>query len=257
MSVEKLKLEGNEAFKQKKYSQAIELYNKALELNPDAETSSALFSNRSACHFQMKDYPHALEDADNCIRCKPTWEKGYFRRGVALKAMGNMDDARKAIQEYLRLHPGDTTAQDTIAELNNAIRERNNNAKPSLQKNPESARIIGNSLFSEGKYDRAAEFYTRAIELDPTSSPQKANCYANRAACFQQTHMYHDMVSDCNHALEINPSHVKALMRRGIAYEGMEKWKLALADYEAAQRISPGLSAVSQGVLRCQRSIRR
>lgn len=256
MSVEKFKQEGNDAFKQSKFTKAIELYNKALELNPDSEISSTLFSNRSACHFQLKNYPLALSDADNCIRCRPTWEKGYFRRGIALKAMGVIDDARKALQEYLRIHPGDATAQDTIAELNNAIRERNNNAKPSLQRNAEDARVIGNSLFSEGKYDRASEFYTRAIELDTKNSPQKANCYANRAACFQQTHMYKEMVSDCEKALEINPNHVKAFMRRAIAYEGMEKWKLALADYQAAQRLSPGISAVSQGVLRCQRSIR-
>lgn len=256
MSADQFKQKGNAAFGEKNYKEAMSLYTKALELNPDTETAGALYSNRSACLLNLHDYPRALDDANNCIRCRPTWEKGYFRRGMVLRTMGNLDDARKAFQEHLRLRPDSRDVQDILTDLNKEIHDRNSTAVPSKQKTAEDAKMIGNSLFSEGKYERAAEFYTRAIELQKEDVPEKANFYANRAACYQQTHLYHDMVSDCNKALEINPNHAKAYMRRAIAYEGMEKWKLALADYEKAQRLAPGIQAVSQGVLRCQRALR-
>lgn len=257
MSAEELKIKGNKAFGEKKYAEAISLYTDALKLNPDMETSGALYSNRSASYVYLREFQKALDDAENCVRCRPTWEKGYFRRGVALQSMGKLDDARKAFQQHLQIKPDSSEVRDTLTDLNKEIHERNEKAIPSKQQDAESAKCIGNSLFSEGKYDRAAEFYTRAIELQKEDIPEKANFYANRAACYQQTHLYHEMVNDCNKAIAINPKHPKAFMRRAIAYEGMEKWVLALADYEQAQRLSPGIPSVSQGVLRCQRALRR
>lgn len=36
------------------------------------------------------------------------------------------------------------------------------------------------------------------------------------------------MLEDCNLCLNIDPKNLKALLRRGIAFEGLEKHKLAL-----------------------------
>lgn len=64
------------------------------------------------------------------------------------------------------------------------------------------------------------------------------------------------MIEDCNSALAIDPTHVKAYIRRAIAYEGLEKWQLALDDYNKAKSLAPTLPNISQGVLRCQRALR-
>lgn len=256
MSVDSLKAQGNDFFKQKKYKEAIDFYTKAIDIDPNSEASAALYSNRAACWQAMGNFQKALEDSEQCIRVRPEWLKGHFRKGVALQSMNNPDEARKAFQNALKVEPNNSEVGEKLTELNNLIRERNDKYKPASCKTPEEAKLIGNSLFTEGKYDRAAEFYTRAIDLQKTDTKDKANFYANRAACYQQTHLYQQMVDDCNAAIKIDPSHVKAFMRRAVAYEGMEKWKLALEDYQKAKQLAPSLPVISQGLLRCQRALR-
>lgn len=256
MSIDELKAKGNAAFKAKQYKEAIDWYTKAIALDPSSEASGALYSNRAASWQGLSDYAKAAEDADLCIKVRPDWLKGYFRKGVAMQSMGNPDEAQKAFQEALRVEPNNGEVMEKLQAINAQLRERNGKAKPSSCKVADEAKLLGNSLFSEGKYEQAALFYTRAIELQKEPTKEKATYYANRAACYQQTHLYQQMVDDCTTAIKIDPQNVKAYIRRAIAYEGMEKWKLALEDYNKAKSLAPSLSNVSQGVLRCQRAIR-
>ncbi|KAG5465309.1 hypothetical protein CUR178_00008 [Leishmania enriettii] len=254
--MEDFKTKGNDAFRLKKYEEAIEWYTKAIALDPDSEASGALYSNRAGSWQNLNNFARAAADSEQCIRVRPDWLKGYFRKGVALESMGKYDEAQRAFQDALKLSPGNEEVMDKLQGINNKVRERNEKAKSKECKTPEEAKVLGNSLFKDGKYDQAAEFYTRAIELQKEPVKEKAVYYANRAACHQQTHMYALMVDDCNAALTIDPANVKAYLRRGIAHEGMEKWKLALADYTKAQSLSPGVAGASQGILRCQRALR-
>ncbi|KAI0079740.1 hypothetical protein K474DRAFT_564410 [Panus rudis PR-1116 ss-1] len=58
---EALKDQGNKAFQAKDYDKAIELFSKALDLDPN---NFVLFSNRSAAKAGKRQYASALEDAD-------------------------------------------------------------------------------------------------------------------------------------------------------------------------------------------------
>lgn len=254
--MEDYKTKGNDAFKAKRYQEAIDWYTKAIAMDPNSEASGALYSNRAGSWQNLNNFEKAAADSEQCIRVRPDWLKGHFRKGVAMESMGKYDEAQKALQEALKLSPGNEEVMEKLQNINGKLRERNEKAKSKACKTPEEAKVLGNSLFKDGKYDQAAEFYTRAIELQKENVKEKAVFYANRAACHQQTHMYSLMIEDCNAALAIDPANVKAYLRRGIAHEGIEKWKLALEDYTKAQSISPGVAGASQGVLRCQRALR-
>ncbi|KAK7197254.1 stress-inducible protein STI1 [Novymonas esmeraldas] len=254
--MEDYKTKGNDAFKAKKYQEAIDWYTKAIAMDPNSEASGALYSNRAGSWQNLNNFEKAAADSDHCIRVRPDWLKGHFRKGVALECLNRFDEAQKAFQAALKLSPGNEEVMDKLQSINSKLRERNEKAKSKACKTPEEAKTLGNSLFKDGKYDQAAEFYSRAIELQREPVKEKAVYYANRAACHQQTHMYSLMVDDCNAAIEIDAANVKAYLRRGIAYEGMEKWKLALEDFTKAQSISPGVAGASQGMLRCQRALR-
>jgi stress-induced-phosphoprotein 1 len=257
MSLDEFKAKGNDAFKAKRYDEAIQWYGKGIAVDPDSEASAALYSNRAASYAAQNRHAEALADARECVRVKPAWLKGHFRMGVALESLGRKDEALKAFEEALKTEPQNEETQQKLSDIRAAIKERNEKTKPAACRTADEAKVIGNSLFSNGRYELAAEFYTRAIDLTPTDSEEKANYFANRAACLQQTHQYRPMINDANEALRINPTHVKALIRRAIAYEGLEKWQQALDDYTQVNQLSPGLANVSQGSLRCQRAIRR
>lgn len=251
------KAKGNDAFKAKRYPEAIDFYGKGIACDPNAEAAAALYSNRAASYAALNRHEEALRDAKDCARVKPAWLKGHFRMGVAFEALGKLDDALKGFEDALKTEPQNEECQQKLSEIRARIKDRNDRTKPAQCRTAEDAKIIGNSLFSNGKYEQAIDFYSRAIELTPGDTEDKANYFSNRAACLQQTHQYRSVVSDANEALRISPAHVKALLRRAIAYEGLEKWQAALDDYQQVNSLSPGMSNVSQGVLRCQRALRR
>lgn len=256
MSTAEFKKSGDDAFKARRFMDAQQLYGKAIATNPPAELCGTLYSNRAACWQSLNDFEKALADAEMCVQLRPTWLKGHFRKGVALTSLQRIDEAQKAFEAALKVEPNNEEVQTRMQTINEQLNQRNNSAVPARCKTATEAKQVGNSLFSAGKYEQAAKFYTRAIELTEGISKEKAVFYANRAACLQQTHMYSQMVDDCNAALENDPTNVKAYIRRAIAYEGMERWKLALDDYNKAKELAPGMQIVSQGVLRCQRAIR-
>ena len=50
-----------------------------------ALTDFLLRSNRSAALLQLKKSGKALEDAEQCIQRRPDWDKGFYRKGLALE----------------------------------------------------------------------------------------------------------------------------------------------------------------------------
>ena len=43
----------------------------------------------------MNKVTKAIADAEECIRLKPDWEKGYFRKGNALETLKKTEEVRK------------------------------------------------------------------------------------------------------------------------------------------------------------------
>jgi tetratricopeptide (TPR) repeat protein len=255
-SQDALKTQGNDAFKNKRYDEAIQHYTKAIAVDPNCEACSAIYSNRAASFQALGRFAEALKDSEDCVRVKPNWLKGHYRRGIALESLGRLDEAVRAFEDALKTEPANEEVQERLSATRDRIKARNESMKPQQCQTAEEAKTIGNSLFGVGRYDIAAEFYGRAIALTPGDSEEKANYYSNRAACRQQIHDYKGVIDDANQALNINPNHVKALLRRAIAHEGLEKWKQAFEDYNKVNMLSPGMSNVSQGVVRCQRALR-
>ena len=68
------KEQGTKAFAAKDFKSAVEHFTKAIEENPSDHT---LFSNRSACYYNLNQSSEALEDADKCVELKPDWGKAY------------------------------------------------------------------------------------------------------------------------------------------------------------------------------------
>ena len=74
------KEQGNEAFKQKDYANAINFYSQALQTSP---TDHTIIGNRAAAYHNLGKYTEAEADADKCIEIKPDWSKGYQRKAMA------------------------------------------------------------------------------------------------------------------------------------------------------------------------------
>ncbi|GBG31328.1 Tetratricopeptide repeat protein 1 [Hondaea fermentalgiana] len=87
---------GNEALGNGEFARAVEIYSRALVADPEDEK---LYSNRSLAHYRQDNFKAAIADADEAIRLKPTWERGYVRKALAMEKAGASDEEVLAVYE--------------------------------------------------------------------------------------------------------------------------------------------------------------
>ncbi|KAL4222400.1 Sperm associated antigen 1 [Mactra antiquata] len=85
----------------------------------------------------------------------------------------------------------------------------------------------GNEAFRSNDFKEAITYYSRSISLQPTAAS-----YNNRALAYLKTKDWHGAVSDTNIVLSMEPQNLKALLRRGTAYKGLNQFDRAQADIE-------------------------
>jgi DnaJ family protein C protein 8 len=111
---EGFKAEGNRLLAAKEMAQAVEMYSRAIDLDPD---NAVFYSNRSAAYLAMGDARgKALRDAERCIELRPDWWKGYSRKGAAEHALLRFDAARATYNEGLKLDPDNASLAQAAEE---------------------------------------------------------------------------------------------------------------------------------------------
>ncbi|KAG8659862.1 serine/threonine-protein phosphatase 5 isoform X2 [Manihot esculenta] len=115
---EEIKVLANEAFKARKYAQAIDLYTQAIELNSQ---NAVYWANRAFAHTKLEEYGSAIQDASKAIEIDPKYSKGYYRRGAAFLAMGKFKEALKDFQQVKKLCPNDPDAAKKLKECEKAV----------------------------------------------------------------------------------------------------------------------------------------
>lgn len=90
----------------------------------------------------------------------------------------------------------------------------------------------GNSAYQQRQFSKAANLYTQAIEMAVTP---EAVFYSNRAACYVNFSppQYERVVADCDAALRLDRTYIKALNRRATALEALGRLEEAVRDFVA------------------------
>lgn len=92
-----IKKKADEIFKGGKYQQAIDEYQKLIDLNPDnLKFQSICCSNISSCYSKLNKNDKALEFIKKATRLDPKYDKAFYRKGDIEKAMGNFVDAEES-----------------------------------------------------------------------------------------------------------------------------------------------------------------
>jgi histone-lysine N-methyltransferase SETD3 len=130
-----LKDKGNKAFQAGDYTEALDLYSKAIA---EDEKNHALYSNRSATYVALKRYPEALADAEQCVKLAPEWARGWQRKGDALEALLRYPEAYEAYRKGLELDAGDKNLKEAVEKMSQTLEELKMTASEmNSQPNPE------------------------------------------------------------------------------------------------------------------------
>nr|CAG4640747.1 EOG090X03S1 [Eulimnadia texana] len=116
---DKLKEEANEFFKNQHYAEAIELYSKAIDINPN---SAVLYANRSFAYLRTECFGYALEDASKSITLDKTYVKAYYRRAAAYMALGKSKLALRDYEAVTKARPNDKDARLKFAECSKIVK---------------------------------------------------------------------------------------------------------------------------------------
>ncbi|KAL3680795.1 hypothetical protein R1sor_023751 [Riccia sorocarpa] len=116
-----------------------------------------------------------------------------------------------------------------------------------------AARKLGNDLFKAGRYVEAVTAYGEGLEADM----ENAVLLCNRATCRAKLGQWEKAVEDCNAALEVHPTYIKALLRRAQSYFMLERLDDALRDYEVLRMELPGDVEVRRGLFDVQVALKK
>jgi len=109
----------------------------------------------------------------------------------------------------------------------------------------------GNRKFKEEDFVMALKIYTEALNKCPLAFPKdRAILYSNKSAAEMKLGELSVAIEDCGRAVELDPSYVKALLRRAQMYETTDKLDEALEDYKKVLELD---SANRDAITACMR----
>ncbi|GMM34955.1 Hsp90 cochaperone [Saccharomycopsis crataegensis] len=231
---DKIKAEANTLYKQRKFDEAIELYNKAYETHEDI----TYLNNRAAAEFEKGDYDVAIKTCETAIDKGREVRADYKVIAKSFARIGNCylkkDDLKLAIQFFDKSLTEHRNA-DVLTKLRNAekLLKKKEIEEYINPEKAEEARLEGRDYFTKGDWPNAVKAYGEMIKR----APEDARGYSNRAAAYIKLMSFPEAVKDCDVAIAKDPNFVKAFIRKATAQLTMREFAACIATLDAAKEV--------------------
>ncbi|OCF35933.1 mitochondrial outer membrane 72K protein [Kwoniella heveanensis BCC8398] len=185
-------------------------------------TSAAAGGAGSSAKKNKKKKKKAGDKKDNEKFLSNQGDKGPLLEEIEQPAVPEKKEATSVEKPAEDAHISDVPDAATLESMDEAAR---NTLGTSLKDR-------GNKLYSKKDFKKAVECYTKALEV---SVRKDAVFYSNRAACYTNFSPpeYAKCVADCDEALKLDRTYVKALKRRATALEHLGRDEEAVRDFTA------------------------
>lgn len=125
---EEYKEQGNQAFKQGHYPEAVTLYGKGLDcLGTDdifRDIRSVCLKNRAAAYLKQEKWEDAVNDCDKALAIVPAEPKALYRRSQALYNLERYEESYRDATAVLRVEPNNAAVKKFISELHEIVQKR-------------------------------------------------------------------------------------------------------------------------------------
>ncbi|XP_059773594.1 tetratricopeptide repeat protein 1 [Balaenoptera ricei] len=136
--------------------------------------------------------------------------------------------------------------------------EKNMPDEEKKRRREESSRLKeeGNEQFKKGDYIEAESTYSRALQMCPSSfQKDRSILFSNRAAARMKQDKKEMAIGDCSKAIQLNPSYIRAILRRAELYEKTDKLDEALEDYKSILEKDPSVHQAREACMRLPKQI--
>ena len=228
--------QGHDAYKSRKYEEAIANFAQAIQKNPD---NVKAYVNRGNSHYNLKEYEAALTDYTHAIKLNPNQIKAFVNRG----------NVRYMLAEYSS--DPDKEYKLAIADYNNALKINPSEVEAYIRRGIVRSQIAKFSGDSQKDYLRAIEDFDRALNIDsgrPEAYYQRGLVryqVAQYSSNFEQE--YKKALGDFNQALQLNSKLPKVYLKRGLVRYELAQYgggssnvyrQQAIEDLQKAAKIS-------------------
>lgn len=125
---------GNDLFRSENYSDAMNCYNKGLQICPlcFAKDRSIMYSNRAACKLRLNKKEQAISDCTKAVELNPSYPKCLLRRAQTYESLEKLDEALEDYKKVVELEPSNREAIEACMRLPEEINIRNEKMKAEM-----------------------------------------------------------------------------------------------------------------------------
>lgn len=92
---------------------------------------------------------------------------------------------------------------------------------------------LGDKEYSNGNFDKAIEFYTKAISINPNNT----KAHNSRGVAYYELKDYQSAVNDYTKVLSIQPNNLGTIINRGVSYSLMKDYVKSSQDAKKACKL--------------------
>jgi tetratricopeptide (TPR) repeat protein len=199
---------GNDSLNAGKYKEAIEIFEKALEICPENSPLLPIILNRCGhAHFELGSYKEAIGKFEQALEIDPHDSTFLNNYGAALRDDGQYESAIAQFEKALKINPDDSKVLGNYASTflkSNRPEEAIEMFEKSLQISPDVYQLwfnYGQALTYVGRYNEAIEQYEKAIRLYPDYVYALGQCCFVLALCGR----FDEAFKKYDHLLKIAP----------------------------------------------------
>lgn len=265
---------GDRLKSQGKLNEAIESYEKALEIQPDY---AQVHHDLGEVYLLQRRFPEATASAKLALKLQPDFAPAYKTLGNGLQAEGKIEEALRAYSQALEINPefaealvNKGTMLSKLGQSNEAIayyekaiaikpemaaahwnmgnvlmqQERSDEAVPYWQKalelkpellSAESLNDLGTAVGKKGKWSEAIGYYKRAIQL----KQDYPLAHFNLGTALKQQGQIEEAIDHFQKTINLKPDYAEAYNQLGNALVEQERFFEAIVQYQKVLKLIP------------------
>ncbi len=224
--------------RQKKLTEAIAAFHKAIELDPK---SAPAHSNLGIALADHKNLPEAIAAFHKAIELDPKSAPAYNNLAIALRDQKKLPEAIAAYHKAIELDPKYATAYNNLGIAlhdQNKLPEAIAAHRKAIELDPKYALAYGSlgvALYDQKKLPEAIAAFHKAIELDPKSAP----AYGGLGIALYDQKKLPEAIAAFHKAIELDPIFAPAYGALGFSFELAGKFSEAATAFQKAVDLLP------------------
>ena len=223
--------------KLEKNKEAIKWYDKAIDRKDDYHEA---YNNKGSAYYELKEYDESMKWYKKAIEIKSDYYKAHYNMSRVYDKLKKYEKVIECYEKMLEINPDAHLIRFSISLIYKKLEKYEKSIeldkKAELKKDDYEAHYNrGNAHRDLEQYDRAIEWYKKAIEI----KPDYYEAHYNRGNAYYDLEKYEKAIECFDKALEIKPDYYEAYNLMGLAYKGLGEFDRAIECFKKGLEVSP------------------